>query len=1221
MNNKQYQELKNFDCRIEKTIATLTSTVNSIKNSLNNLNYQKNLIIRNNGVEITPLNFDTLDFLGGLAYSEGHTTKVTFPNGSGGSILDYSVTNTKLALAPALTLKGNRFVANSEVQDLTVPEIKNLLSYTKSDIGLGAVDNTSDLNKPLSNADIAALAAKAPLNSPTFIGTPTAPTPLEGDNSTKLATTAFVFTAIEDLVSGSVPDATNSVKGKLKLAGDLGGTADLPTVPELANKQATLVSGTNIKTINGTSLLGSGNLVITGGETNTASNVGIVGVGIFKQKTGVDLEFKKLNAGSNKVTITDDVGNNEIDVDVVVANLTGIAQSQVTNLTTDLSNKQETLVSGTNIKTINSTSLLGSGDISIDLSVKQTNIQFQNEGVALGTSGTVDVINFTGAPVTASRTGNTVTVDITGGGGSSGDITKVDDTNVTLTLGGTPTGSVLNSVSFTLGWTGTLADGRIASASNWNSAYTNRITSLTTTGNSGASTLISNVLNIPTYTLAGLGGISLTSLSSTATGLTYTDTTGVFSLTSGYVIPTTTQETNWNTAYTNRITSLTTTGSSGAATLVSNVLNIPNYTLAGLGGQPLDADLTAIAALTGTSGFLKTNGAGTWTVDTNTYLTGNQSVTLSGEASGSGTTGISVTLSNSAVISKVLTGFSSTTGTILATDSILQAIQKLDGNLAAATAGGVSSVTGTTNRITSTGGSNPIIDISASYVGQSSITTLGTVTTGTYQATPIADAYISSASTWNAKQTAYTNLTSIGTLANSAGVLTNNGSGTFSYTTVTSNATHTGDATGATALTVVGINGTVLSGLATGILKNTTGTGVPSIAVAGDFPTLNQNTTGSAATLTTGRTISITGDLSYTSPSFDGSGNVTAAGTLATVNTNTGTFGSATQVPQFTVNGKGLITAVSNITITPAASSITGGAALTKVDDTNVTLTLGGTPSTALLQATSITVGWTGTLADSRITSASNWNSKQAGIQFKDEGVNLGAANTVTEINFTGNGISASRVGNIITVDVGATSGVTNLTYTSSASNGIVVSDTGTDATIPAADGTNAGLMIPAQFDKLANITITQAVDLDALESDVADLTTLSGVASNSTTLGTFTGTTIPDSSTIKAALQSLETTLETNYTVTNRQNKIRVVSVNTTLSTTTDGTVVFDTAGTVATLPSPTNELMLVVKNVSNGSITVTGHLDGVAAQTFTVASLESFRFHSNGSTYYIIA
>ena len=46
--------------------------------------------------------------------------------------------------------------------------------------------------------------------------------------------------------------------------------------------------------------------------------------------------------------------------------------------------------------------------------------------------------------------------------------------------------------------------------------------------------------------------------------------------------------------------------------------------------------------------------------------------------------------------------------------------------------------------------------------------------------------------------------------------------------------------------------------------------------------------------------------------------------------------------------------------------AITSIAALTKTDDTNVTLTLGGTPATALLQATSITVGWTGSLAPAR---------------------------------------------------------------------------------------------------------------------------------------------------------------------------------------------------------------------------------------------------------------
>lgn len=45
------------------------------------------------------------------------------------------------------------------------------------------------------------------------------------------------------------------------------------------------------------------------------------------------------------------------------------------------------------------------------------------------------------------------------------------------------------------------------------------------------------------------------------------------------------------------------------------------------------------------------------------------------------------------------------------------------------------------------------------------------------------------------------------------------------------------------------------------------------------------------------------------------------------------------------------------------------GAALTKADDTNVTLTLGGSPSTALLNAASITAGWTGTLAAARLNS------------------------------------------------------------------------------------------------------------------------------------------------------------------------------------------------------------------------------------------------------------
>jgi len=77
--------------------------------------------------------------------------------------------------------------------------------------------------------------------------------------------------------------------------------------------------------------------------------------------------------------------------------------------------------------------------------------------------------------------------------------------------------------------------------------------------------------------------------------------------------------------------------------------------------------------------------------------------------------------------------------------------------------------------------------------------------------------------------------------------------------------------------------------------------------------TIAGSITGNAATATalaTGRTIAITGDLSYTSPSFDGSGNVTASGTLATVNSNVGTY------TKVTINAKGLATAGAQASLT-----------------------------------------------------------------------------------------------------------------------------------------------------------------------------------------------------------------------------------------------------------------------------------------------------------------
>lgn len=90
---------------------------------------------------------------------------------------------------------------------------------------------------------------------------------------------------------------------------------------DLSSKQDVLVSGQNIKTINGNSLLGSGNLEIQG--------------------------------GGSSITVDDTLSTTS----------TNPVQNKV--ITEKINTKQDSLVSGTSIKTINSTSLLGSGNISI----------------------------------------------------------------------------------------------------------------------------------------------------------------------------------------------------------------------------------------------------------------------------------------------------------------------------------------------------------------------------------------------------------------------------------------------------------------------------------------------------------------------------------------------------------------------------------------------------------------------------------------------------------------------------------------------------------------------------------------------------------------------------------------------------------------------------------------------------------------------------------------
>ena len=203
------------------------------------------------------------------------------------------------------------------------------------------------------------------------------------------------------------------------------------------------------------------------------------------------------------------------------------------------------------------------------------------------------------------------------------------------------------------------------------------------------------------------------------------------------------------------------------------------------GTVALTSDLSSYQpALSGT-GFVKISGT-TISYDNSTYLTGNQTISLSGDASGSGATSISVSISDSIVTGKLLTGYTSGAGTVAATDSILQAIQKLNGNIGTKQDTLVSGTNIKTVNSTSLLGSGDIsveptitagttsqywrgdktwqtLDKSAvglgsventalsTWNGSSNITTLGTIGSGIWNGSAISDTYISSASTWNAK--------------------------------------------------------------------------------------------------------------------------------------------------------------------------------------------------------------------------------------------------------------------------------------------------------------------------------------------------------------------------------------------------------------------------------------------------------------------------------------
>lgn len=210
-----------------------------------------------------------------------------------------------------------------------------------------------------------------------------------------------------------------------------------------------------------------------------------------------------------------------------------------------------------------------------------------------------------------------------------------------------------------------------------------------------------------------------------------------------------------------------------------------------------------------------------------------------------------------------------------------------------------------------------------------------------------------------------------------------------------------------------------LTNKVTSISGSSTNTQYPTAKLLYDKLALKQANISLTTTGSSGASTFVSNTLNVPTYTLSGLGGVSSArqltinGTTYDLSANrTWSVGTVTGVtatsPVFSSGG-----AAPNITIQQASASLSGylsstdwttfnskqnaisPAALTKTNDTNVTLTLGGSPTTALLAETSLTLGWTGTLADSRIASATTWNAKQNALGFTPENV----ANKVTSVS------------------------------------------------------------------------------------------------------------------------------------------------------------------------------------------------------------------------------
>ncbi len=258
-----------------------------------------------------------------------------------------------------------------------------------------------------------------------------------------------------------------------------------------------------------------------------------------------------------------------------------------------------------------------------------------------------------------------------------------------------------------------------------------------------------------------------------------------------------------------------------------------------------------------------------------------------------------------------------------------------------------------------------------------------------------------------------------------------------------------------------------------------------------------------ATILETGRTIGMTGDVSWTSAAFDGSGNVTGTSTLATVNSDVGQVGGATVVPVITVNAKGLVTAVSSASISTALTIGADSGSNDTVTLGSDTLNFAGTSNEIETTVTNnqiqiglpndVTIGnnlsVTGSFLSDDITAATvtiNGNLTVTGTQTTTNSTVVTIADPIFQVGASASDDNLDRGVKFLYNSGGAKSGFFGMDDTDGAFM-YIADATDTDSVMSGTLGAaKFGAITGASFTGASGATITAFLDEDAMGSNSA---------------------------------------------------------------------------------------------------------------------------------------